>query len=371
MIIGLDTRILADQNWSGVNWYLYYLLDELLAVDRHNTYILFYNGWHDQPKVLQRWAQYDNVKLAVSRWPNKFLNLSCRFLHWPKLDRLLGGCDIFLAPNLGFFSLSTKTKFMVVAHDLSYWRYQTFFNWRQRLWHYLVSPQKLFLAADKIITVSVNSRQELSDVLPGLNDKITTIYPGLPPAASVEVLNDLPNEFFLSLATREPRKNLSGLIKGYEIFRQQSGKNIGLVVAGGSGWLSQDLQAQIAASPYLADIKLLGYVSQGQKTYLYQRAKALLYPSFYEGFGFPPLEAMSCGCPVISAISFGTSEVCHDAALLVEPHHVEQIAAALSLVISPAREGLMAAGQQRAANFTWSKTAEQFLDIFRQYENRH
>ena len=154
------------------------------------------------------------------------------------------------------------------------------------------------------------------------------------------------------------------LSRKYQILAERY-RDIKLVIVGGAGWLNKKVDRLIKKSKYKDDIKILGYVSEQQKAELYQKARAFVWPSFYEGFGFPPLEAMSNGCPVITSLSSASSEICGGAAILVDPYKINEIAEGVSLVLSDKslREKLISRGYERAKEFKWEKTIDKFLEI--------
>jgi glycosyltransferase involved in cell wall biosynthesis len=177
---------------------------------------------------------------------------------------------------------------------------------------------------------------------------------------------NLPENFILYFGTLEPRKNLVGLIQSYEIFRRQTGsdKKYSLVLAGNSGWLCDDIFVQARKSDFAQDIIFAGFVDPADKIYLYNLASLFVYPSFFEGFGFPPLEAMACGVPVICSHTSSFPEVVSQAALTVDPYNFDEIAWAMKEVLTDKELGqdLVKDGLIRAKNFSWDKCARETLD---------
>jgi glycosyltransferase involved in cell wall biosynthesis len=383
MIIGVDIRPLMTKEPSGVSGYLFHLLDNLFKLDRENQYKLFYNSFHNVREQLPQWS-YPNVKFYGYRWPNKLLTASLIFFKRPYFDKLIGGCDLFIIPNLCFYSLTRKCKKLVVVHDLSFKFYRGFFKPKWRLAYWLAQAKENFFSADKILAVSQNTKRDLVKEYGLVPEKIEVIYPGVlslePRAQSPELQLNLPSQFILTLGTREPRKNLIGVVKAFEKVKEGLGARdlgLGLVIAGGSGWLNTEVDQEIKQSRFKDKIKILGYVSEEEKLELYRRAEIFIYPSFYEGFGFPPLEAMSCGCPVITSLSSATSEICGQAALLVNPYNIEELVRAIleltvqsleSRVQSPGfRAELIRRGYERIKEFSWEKTAQETLKILTEF----
>ncbi|MFA5359167.1 MAG: glycosyltransferase family 1 protein [Patescibacteria group bacterium] len=362
MIIGVDIRPLMDKELSGVGLHLFNLLDELFRIDSQNQYKLFYNSFHSIENRLPKW-DYPNVKFCGFALPNKLLNFLFLFFHWPKIDLMIGGCDAFVVPNLCYFSLSDRCKKISIVHDITFDLYQDFFQSKWRLAYRLINPKKVFTAMDRLVVVSQNTKKDLISFYKINPGKIGVVYSGV--KRSDEKILENKGNFILTLGTREPRKNLAGLLIAYEKARQQ-GLNMDLVIAGGSGWLSREADRLIAVSNFKNNIKVLGYVSEKEKIDLYRQASMFVFPSFYEGFGFPPLEAMSHGCPVIASLSSSISEVCADAALLVDPYNINEIVEAIksvSTLDSVTRQKLSARGFENIKRFSWSAAAQDFLNF--------
>ncbi|MFA6514420.1 MAG: glycosyltransferase family 1 protein [Patescibacteria group bacterium] len=376
MKIGVDIRVLMDKNYSGISEYTANLLSEILKQDRENKYKLFYNSSKGHEARLDYWAK-DNSKLFATSYPNKIFNYFLqRICSRPKLDKILGGTDIFFAPHFNFLNVSHKTKLIVTVHDLSFLRYPEFFSKRKNFWHKALRIKKLLNRADRIVAVSENTKHDLMELLSIPAEKIKVIYSGnncqeiiTPQEKITDFLEkkNLKNGFILSVGNIEPRKNISGLISAYNKLRNKYPeiKNQ-LVLAGAKGWKYKKVFSDWAKSPYKEDIKFLGYISIQEKEMLYSSAAVFVYPSFYEGFGFPPLEAMVFGLPVVSSNVSSLPEVLGKAALLINPFKPEDIAEAIKLILTDAniRTDLIEAGKVRAAMFTWEKASQEYLKLF-------
>jgi glycosyltransferase involved in cell wall biosynthesis len=177
----------------------------------------------------------------------------------------------------------------------------------------------------------------------------------------------LPDKFILYLGTVEPRKNIDGIIRGYNELRTMNHElgDYKLVIAGGKGWKSKNIYKEWELSKFKDDIKFLGYIDSADRAYLYNLAAVFVYPSFYEGFGFPPLEAMACGLPVVASYASSLPEVAGEAALMVDPYNINDIARALTEILTDdnLRKKLIARGLEQAKKFSWQKTAEEYLEI--------
>lgn len=361
MKIGLDARCLMDQKYSGVAWYAFNLFQELLANDQINDYLLFYNSSRlvKMPDFVGSNHQYRDF-----HYPNKLFNLSLNWLARPYLDQLLGGCDWFFSPNLHFSSVSKKCRSAVAVHDLSFLVYPDFFNYRQKLWHYLILRQGILKRADLIFADSYATKSDLLDLLNVPEEKIQVVGLGVGENYFVDLSADqleavskkysLPKKFVLFLGTIEPRKNLSGVIDSMAYWPE----DCDLVVAGNWGWKYQEIKNKLKNNQR---IKVLGYLDEVDKPAVYRLAQALAYPSFYEGFGLPILEAMASGCPVVAGDNSGQIEVLASTGLLVNPFDVSAIGRAIKVLLedSTLKNSLVAEAKIRAREFSWQKTAQQ------------
>jgi glycosyltransferase involved in cell wall biosynthesis len=178
----------------------------------------------------------------------------------------------------------------------------------------------------------------------------------------------LQKPFFLYVARLEhPAKNHVRLISAFELFKAQTGSDWQLIFAGSDWHGAETIHQSIEASPVANDIKSLGFVKDEDLPNLYRAAGAFVYPSLYEGFGMPPIEAMACGCPVISSTRGSLGEVVGDAAAIVDPEEVKSMASALETFASSAstRDRFRVAGLKRAAQFDWARTAERTLEVYK------
>jgi len=378
MTIGIDIRFLARGTRSGIEEYTINLLSRLLSLDKNIKFKLFYNAFN-QVELDYDWLRLPNVELKKFRWPNRFVfDPAAKFLKLPKIDRMLGGCDVFFAPHFLLSPVSQKCRKVVTFHDLSFEYFPDFFSWRKRFWHNSLAPRQRALEANKIIAVSQSTKDDLVSLYSLSTEKIKVIYSGIESRlGKKEITNEqklairkkynLPEDFILYFGTLEPRKNLVGLIQSYEAFRQQTGgdKKYSLVIAGNSGWLCDDIFAQAKKSNFATDIIFTGFIDPADKVYLYNLASLFVYPSFFEGFGFPPLEAMACGVPVICSHTSSFPEVVGEAALMIDPYNFDEIAWAMKEVLNDKelRQDLIEDGLARVNNFSWDKCAKETLSL--------
>jgi glycosyltransferase involved in cell wall biosynthesis len=384
MRLGIDIRVLMDKHYSGISEYLASLLDALLKKDATDDFLLFYNSGRDVSERMAAWKR-SNTELRNPGVYNKFFNyVEQKIFGRPYIDRYLGGVDVFWQPHFNFCSLSPDSRKILTVHDLSFWRYPEFFSRRKNFWHHALNVKKQLANAQRLVAISENTKNDLIELAGVEPEKIEVIYSGLnfspksineEEAVSFFTSQALPSQipFILYLGNIEPRKNIAALIAAYNRFRD-SGKAPRhlLVLAGAKGWNDRGIFRSWRDSAYRDDIIFLGYVSQSEKEILYSRAAIFAYPSFYEGFGFPPLEAMACGLPVVCSNVSSLPEVVGRGALTVDPFRPEEMAEAFSLISNDQklREHLIEEGKKRVAAFSWEQAADKYLALFRDENNK-
>lgn len=382
MRIGIDIRSLLEQEAGGVSAYTEKILTNLFRIDTQNEYLLFYNSFQKNlPSKNKEELSAPNVTLKPFSFPNKIFNISLNFFKYPKIDKLIGGVDLFFVPNLIFIALSSQVKKVITLHDLSFLLYPHFYSSKGRLWHRAISPKKLVKEFDKIIAVSENTRQDTINFFQLDPEKVVTIHSGIDQETDqdssptfkdkVRLRYRLPEKFILSLCALEPRKNVETIVSAFELFKEHYPNPYRLVIAGASRDRSKELRSLLKKSKFQNDIHFLGYISNEEKPLLYQMADLFVYPSFYEGFGFPPLEAMAASLPVIASYSSSLSEVCEDAAILVNPYDIEELTESFQQVLfNPELSGnLIKKGLNQVKKFSWQKTAKETLNLFNSLVN--
>lgn len=236
-------------------------------------------------------------------------------------------------------------------------------------------------AADHIITLSENSKADIMRIFGLPEDRITVTYlaagdhfrPDIPADTiqRIQRTHQLPSTFFVSVGTLEPRKNLVRLV---EAFRPVAARHpdCALVLVGSRGWGRGPLLETVRRLGLEGRVQFLDGVGDDDLPGIYRAALALVYPSLYEGFGLPPLEAMQCGCPVITSDVSSLPEVVGDAALLVDPYRVDRIEAAMEelLLDRAKRERLTEKGLDRARRFTWERCAAETISVYDQVAGR-
>jgi len=410
MTIGIDIRVLGKGTMTGVENYTINLLSHLIPLDKSIKYRLFYNGLR-KPDLQFKWLKSSNVKLKIWRIPNRIFDLFLRFLKFPKLDKILGPpageagkVDIFLSPHFLLAPVSQNTKTIIVFYDLSFIRFPEFFSLPKLLWHKFVYPKRQAQKADLIVSISDSTKKDLINLYGIQPEKIRVIYPGIGEEFRVIDKNDpqlfrvkekykIPDEFILYFGTIEPRKNILGLIKAFEETKRERGKKIlevdwqgfeglvknhgekfvdfsklKLVIAGTKGWLCEKIFKKVKESEFSKDIVFTGFIEEEDKPYLYNLAKVFVWPSFFEGFGLPPLEAIACGVPTIVSNKSSLSEVVGDGAIMVDSQNLDELVFAIKEILSnhELSDYLRNQGLKKAKEFNWDKTANEFLNLFKE-----
>lgn len=371
-------RCFARGKTTGVEEYARQLLLRVFEQDKENEYILFSNAYKGNDVDLSWATRYDNVTLKSFRYPNKILNALLWYARWPKIDTLIGGVDVFFMPNINFVAVSKKARLVVTIHDLSFEHHKETFSWKRRLWHGFVHPRDLCKRANAIMAVSVATARDLVKTYHLPPEKIHTTLSALTLPSRTVSRNDshvfdvrahyaLPRRFFLYFGTLEPRKNVAGIIRAYTLYRDKAGEGApSLVLAGAPGWKTHIILQALAASPYRDDIRVLENIPTDHKDALYILAECFLYPSFFEGFGFPPLEAFAVGTPVVTSHTSSLPEVVGRYATMVDPWRTEELVVAMreaAYDTNKKREASAPLLQRHARTFSWDPTAKLFHSI--------
>jgi glycosyltransferase involved in cell wall biosynthesis len=293
-------------------------------------------------------------------------------------DWLSGPVDIFHSPDFVMPPLR-HARGILTVHDLAFLMRPECAQAQLREYLEDVVPRSV-RRADFIIADSENTRNDLV-VLLGVQPSSVAVVPGgvearFKPVTDTMLLQavrrrlgigDAP--FVLAIGVLEPRKNLSRLMDAFQILKNRGRvpSNLKLVLAGGKGWLFDSIFDHHAESPIRNDIVLPGFVSDDLLPALYSAAQAFAFPSLYEGFGLPILEAMACGTPVVASRASCLPEVADGAAVMIDPTDVDQLADGLEQVVIdlPLRARLVELGRQRAAQYTWRAAAERLLEVYR------
>jgi glycosyltransferase involved in cell wall biosynthesis len=384
--IGIDFTAAAQQG-GGIGRLTRNVVSALAQIDRQNEYRLFVaagRGRKGEWQVGSLGPIFDgacpeNFGLKVVPFSDHALAVAWHRLRLPLFVELLTGrVDLFHSPD---FTLPPvwRARALVTVHDLSFLRVPECFP--PGLLRYLeAAVPRAVRRADHVVADSHNTRRDLMELLDAPAGKISVVHSGVEARfrpmrgeGDREALDavrrkyGLPERFILSVGTVQPRKNYARLVEAFGMLNSQfSIPNCDLVVAGGRGWLYERAYERVEALGLGGRVQFLGFVDDADLPALYNLARAFAFPSLYEGFGLPPLEAMACGVPVVCSHVSSLPEVVGDAALTVDPLDVEALAAALARLLEDEslRASLAARGLARAARFTWPRAAARLLEIY-------
>lgn len=343
MIIGIDARSLLTSPRTGVGEYTYELLSHIFQQDTPHRYILFANGYDIDTTSLP-FSSIDTVTWVTSRIPNKLFHTLIAGLGIPHLDTYVAkragveAIDVWFSPNLHFTSLSKHVKHVLTIHDLSFHHYPEFYSPKGRLWHTFVRPKKQIQHADCILTPSQHTKRDVIDVYGVDASSVHTIYPGVSSSLTTNSVHttfdikkkyNLPDEYLLYLGTLEPRKNIDGIIDAY-MNSAYLKKKMPIVFAGALGYKGKLYKKRIEQTE---GAQYIGYVEADEKTCLYTDARALVYPSLYEGFGLPVLEAMYCGTPAILSHRTSLPEIGETQCIYVHPYNTSSLQKAMEDIV--------------------------------------
>ncbi|MDZ4199713.1 MAG: glycosyltransferase family 1 protein [Kiritimatiellia bacterium] len=304
--------------------------------------------------------------------PGRWVQKAWKTVKAPPFDWLSGSADIFHFPNFIRPPLS-RGRSVVTLHDVSFLRFPEAAEERNR--RYLTSRiQDTVHRADRILSDCDFVAREIVEMLGVSSDRVTTVYPGLSasfapaPAETlrqVRVRYGLDRPYLLNVGTLEPRKNHVFLI---EAFERMKGFDGDLVLAGMKGWKVEPILERIRRSPLCGRIRHLDYVADADLPALYTGAELFLFPSLYEGFGFPPLEALACGCPVLASTAESLVEVLGQGARLVKTDDAERWAeeARRILLDESGRTERRERGFARVSDFLWGTAAKKVWSIYRE-----
>jgi glycosyltransferase involved in cell wall biosynthesis len=273
---------------------------------------------------------------------------------------------------------------VTTIHDLAFEHLPETFN--RRSWMQLrLTVRSTARRAAQIITVSEYSREDIINSY-GAPPEIVSVTPEAAPPGFTRVTTEtelekirkiygIESDYILSLCSIQPRKNLVRLIQAYSLLRRShpEGKLPQLVLAGKSGWLDKETRRAAQREDVSADVRFTGYVADEHLNALYSAATCFVYPSYFEGFGLPILEAMKCGTPVIAGNRTSIPEVAGDAALLFDPFDVQSLVEALKRILNDSqfRAALSVKALQRASEFSWQTTARLTLAVYEKAVSKH
>lgn len=355
--------LIIDRYKAGIGHYGYNLVNNIIKNNFYDYYIYLQNH------II---ISYDNIIYRQSYRKNYYRIIDEQVIlpfEFNKYD-LVHLLD-YSSPVI----FKMKVPFIITVHDLTFLKFPETFTYMSRKYKNFIIPYSI-KNSTKIITISENSKRDLIKYFPHCEDKVEVIYPGRPNINRVSNKDEIDKvkkrykifgNYILHVGTIEPRKNIKRLVKAYKLLLRENKdfKDIKLVLIGKKGWLYKEIFDEIGE--LLNDkIIYLGYVEQKDIPILYSGAEFFIYPSLYEGFGLPPLEAMTCGVPVIVSNSSSLPEVVGDAGLYINPYDIETIKEAMSKLLTNKnlKEQMINKGYSQIKKFDWENSVSKIMKIY-------
>lgn len=316
MSLVFDGRSLCRQPLTGVGVFAHDLFTRLLPLD----YQLLTTGLTEPTLPFPRQIH--------SKIPNKILNLAYMLGVGPTLESLILSktgttIDTLFAPNINFFRLEKRTRFVLTVHDLSFHHFPQWYSPKMRAWHAGVRPQTLYQRAQTLVCVSEATATDLKETFHIPEERITVIYPGVSIPDHLITLPQLPKQYILALSSIEPRKNIEILIPVWKSILQTF-PDVHVIIAGPCGYQGQAIIKKIKATLPNDRFHYFGFVNESIKHALIKNAICTVYPSLFEGFGFPPVESALHGTPAVVSQTPTLCEVLGPSGLFAHPHRSDE-----------------------------------------------
>ncbi|MDD2647159.1 MAG: glycosyltransferase family 1 protein [Patescibacteria group bacterium] len=367
MLIGIDASRANRAHKTGVEWYSFYLIQELkkIPVKAGDTFVLYGSG--ELKGELSNLPGHWYAKIL--KWPLKYFWTQIR-LSW---EMMFNPPDVLFVPSHAL-PIFCRAKTVITLHDLGFERFPKAYSFCQK--NYLKFVYKWAVKrANKIIVPSEFTRQELINLYKAEENKIEKIYLAYQPetfrlisdqekAESVLIKYKIKKPYLLYIGRLEKKKNTLGLLKAWqEISRADN--NLNLVLVGPEGYGFEEVRELL--NKLKNKIIYLPYIGQDETPYLYSGAVCFVFPSFYEGFGLPILEAMACGCPVVASKVASIHEVGGEALEYFNPQEIDDMVGTIRKIVynSEIREQMIARGLARVNNFSWAKCAQETLSVLK------
>ena len=370
MKIAINTRFLLKDKLEGIGWFSYEIIRRMVAQHPEDEFIFLFDRPYHQDFIFA-----ENVKAIVVAPPARHPVLWYTWFE-QALPRQLKKInpDVFFSPD-GYCSLKSRTKTLMVTHDLAHLHFPAQIPKLVRKYYDHYVP-KYLKRAERLVAVSEFTKQDIIKSYDIPADKISVVYNGCREAFQVLPSDEQQNirekyskgfPYFFYLGAVHPRKNVHRLIEAFGEFKSQTNAPHQLLIGGRFAWQTGPVKTAYDQSKFQEDIVFLNYVKDEEATQLMAAAFAFVYPSLFEGFGIPVLEALNTDTPVITSTASSLPEVAGDAALYINPKVAQEIAKAMIQLLNKEnlRQELIEAGRIQRQQFTWERSAKQVYDLIR------
>jgi glycosyltransferase involved in cell wall biosynthesis len=382
MKIGIDISPAINEK-AGIGRYSYNLVTNLLKIDHKNQYFLFSNFIRDPDGTKKERLNSlckPNSKVKNYLLPGKIKELIWKSPFISPIDLLLGKVDVF--HGLNFLCIPYHVKSAIVTiYDLAFLKFPEQVG-KGYAEYFTKATKNAVFNSDIIISISQSTKDDLIELLQVPKEKIKVIYLGVEDYFFIKVnpvkrrkialKYNLPQKYILYVGTLEPRKNIVGLVKAFNLLNKNLQTKYKLVIAGEKGWLYDEIFQTVANLKLGDKVIFTGFIPDCDLPAIYQGAKIFVLPSFYEGFGLPILEAMASGCPTISSNTSSMPEVVGDAGILINPSYPEEITQAIKKLLSDQTlyNQLKNKGEIQAQKFSWQKCGQETLRVYEEAYRR-
>lgn len=377
MKVAFDAQLLFEKQKTGIGWNAKMMIDQLIQSSEIECTLNCFR-MRDQKRAKEMLADYERKGCVIrqSKWmPGRIYNHLERLIPFPY--RWIFGTTSDITQFFNYtIPYGVSGKRITTIHDMAFQAYPE--TVAKKTHHWLDrNLRKYCQRADLILTVSEFSRQEIHRYMGIPLERIEVVYNGVDlkhyyPRTEQEIRDvtkelHIPGKYLLYLGTLEPRKNIETLITAYWELKKRMADAPKLVLAGKKGWMYDSIFESVKDFGLIQDVIFTGYVKEEAVPALLSGAEAFVFPSLYEGFGIPPLEAMACGTPVITSNTSSLPEVVKDAGILIPPKDSRMLAQKMEELLTDQdlRSQLISAGKKQAAQFTWERSAEKMIKIYK------
>lgn len=373
MKIGIDGRAAIWYRGTGIGTYTYQLINSLNSLDLSDDYLIFMPQNNNNSISLNKNFTIKNISE----------NKSGNFWDEVNIPAILKNLDtnLYHVPQNGIkLPCDKKCPFVITLHDVIPFKMPETVS-PNYLKVFTENVPDIVKRSDAIITVSNFSKRDIVETLHYPENKVYVtylanedIYKPMDKSISRQIIKKaygIEGEYILYIGGFSPRKNITGLIEAFSKLKALYKSDIKLIIAGKKGISFEIYRKKAEELHIINDILFPGFIALSDLPHLYSAAKLFVYPSFYEGFGLPPLEAMACGTPVIASNVTSIPEVLGDSAALIDPHNVESITSSMLQILEDNlyKESLIAKGLNKSASLSWNKTAKQTLEVYSEISN--